>query len=583
MGRPAPEPSSEPTSQPSAEPASQPTSGPAAGQQQPGTARPPSWDTPLPTGVVTGRTAIPAHARPAAPPAAPPPSAARPTAQSTAPAAPAAPAAQPAPGALSPAAAYGGTRAPARPAASTATREATTGTDTARAEAAWSATALAAGAGAGLARPAVLDDRTAADRAADARDDDARAATDPQLRPPIVHPGRPTTPRRPWTIAGLHVLQLVALEVAVVAVLLVHREPWWVLAPVAAGAALLTGLTLLRRDGRWAWQAVGARLRHLVGARRSAAPVPGTPADEAADDVLAALAGGGWVDAVTVDDVSAALLDHPGGVAVAVEAMPATESRFAPGVVRLPSLAALLPAGDDADTRLTAQLVVQTVPTPGRADADDPVGVSWRELTGGRPVVRRRCWIVLQVQRTPERSDALELRATLVNAVRRVQRQVRKAGLRGHLLSPEEARAGLLALAGAHPDAAGRVELAAGGAGGSRERWQGWVSAGRRHVGLRLVTWPDLGPEGPGRSWVTAIGEACPVPSVVAVAARRTPDGDLDVEGTVRIVLGADEPEGSAVDDVRAAARAVGARLRRADGEHRVTVASTLALGGFVR
>jgi type VII secretion protein EccE len=429
----------------------------------------------------------------------------------------------------------------------------------------------------------VLDDRTAADRAADARDDDALAATDPPVRPPVVRPGRPTTPRRPWTVAGVHVLQLVALEVAVVAVLLVHREPWWVLAPVAAGAAVVLGLGLLRRDGRWAWQIAAARLRHLVGARRSPAPVPGASADEAADDVLAALAGGGWVDAVTVDDVSAAVLDHPGGMAVAVEAMPATESRFAPGVVGLPSLAALLPAGDDADTRLTAQLVVQTVPAPGRAGADDPVGVSWRELTGGRPVVRRRCWIVLQVQRTPERSDPLELRTTLVNAVRRVQRQVRKAGLRGHLLGPDEARAGLLALAGARPDAAGRVELLDGGTGGSREQWRAWVSAGRRHVALRLVTWPDLGDAGAGRSWVTALGEACPVPSVVAVAARRTPDGDLDVEGTVRLVLGADEPEGSAVDDVRGAAHALGARLRRADGEQRVAVASTLALGGFVR
>ncbi|MEI4270332.1 hypothetical protein TEK04_01230 [Klenkia sp. LSe6-5] len=563
MSQPLGRPTDDAEAQPGTAPATPPDAPPPDATPPEAAARP-SWDAPLPAAVVTGRPApapIPT-ATPTATPTAGPPTAAPAAAARRAP--------------LSPAAAYGAPT-PAVPVQASAGTQ-----DAAQAEAAWTATALAAGTGTGRARPAVLDDRTAADRAVDARDDEALAAADPPVRPPVVQPGRPATPRRPWTVAGVHVLQLVALEVAVVAVALVHRQPWWVLAPVAAGAALLAGLAVVRRDGRWAWQVAGTRLRHLAGARRASAPAPGASADETADDLLAALAGGGWVDAVTVDDVSAAVLDHPGGVAVAVEAMPATESRFAPGVVRLPSLAALLPAGDDADTRLTAQLVVQTVPAPGRTDADDPVGVSWRELTGGRPVVRRRCWIVLQVQRAPDRSDPLELRATLVNAVRRVQRQVRKAGLRGHLLGPEEARAGLLALAGARADEAGRVELPGGGPGGSRARWGGWVSGGRRHVALRLVTWPDLGAPA-GRSWVTALGEACPVPSVVAVAARRTPDGELDVEGTVRLVLGAEEPEGSAVDDVRGAAAALGARLRRADGEHRVAVASTLALGGFLR
>ncbi|SDF97720.1 type VII secretion protein EccE [Klenkia brasiliensis] len=524
---------------------------PAADPARPGTAA-------QPPGVVTGRprTAGPAPATAPAVPAEVP----APEVQAVQAAAPGAP------GVLTPAAAYTRGR----------------GQDGVRADAAWAATALAAGVGTGTSRPAVLDDRADLAAAGAAGPADAVAAPDHHRGPPVRRPGRPVVPRRPWTLLGVHVLQLVVVEVALVAVVLVHREPWPVLVPVVAAAVLAAVLTLGRHDGRWLWQRVGRRLRHVTTPRGAAVPTAGADPRATADDLLAALAGGGWVDTVVVDGEPAALLDHPGGVAVAVEAMPATENRFARGTVRLPSLAALLPAGEDADTRLTAQLLVQTVPAPGRARAGTPVGLSWQELTGGRAVARRRCWIVLQVQRTPAVTDPGELRATVVNAVRRVQRQVRRAGLRGHLLTPDEARAGLLALAGAEAGPDGRVRLPGGGSG-SRAGWRGWTSGDRRHVALRVTDWPDLGADPGGARLVTALGAAAPVPSVVAVAARRTPDGDLDVEGTLRLVLGADEPEGTVVDDVREAARAAGARLRRADGEHRAGVAGTLALGGFVR
>ena len=442
----------------------------------------------------------------------------------------------------------------------------------ARPEAEWSATALAAGSAVGTATPAVEAERgtTAAE---EARDQPAgEAAPEVRDRPPAPVPTRPRVPRRPWTLGGLHLVQVLVWELALVAVLAVHREPLPVLVPVATVAVLALLLTTVRLSGRWAWQVLAARLR-FRGRRRRTDP-PGADPVAAADAVLGAVTRGGWIDVVRVDGVDAAVFDHAGGASVVVEASPATTHPFDDRVPVLPALGSLLPAPEDGGPQVTVQLLVQTVPAPGVLGPEDPAAVSYRELTGGSVPARRRSWIALQVQRPPVDTDEEDLRQALVNAVRRVQRQVRRAGLRGHLLGPEDARAGVLTLVGGAPDGTPP--------GGTRETWRAWHGGDLQHVTLHVARWPDLGDGDAARAWVDRLGEVPALTTTVSVAARRTGD-ELDLEGTVRLVLPPGDDARAAVTALVEQARALGGTVRRLDGEHAAGVAATLPLGGFLR
>ncbi len=417
-------------------------------------------------------------------------------------------------------------------------------------------------AGAALAAPG------AAVRAAAAAQARARAAADdgPPAAPGTVR-RRPTPedtrPRRRARPGGLRVGQVVAVEIALVAAIAAHRQPWPVLLPVALAVVAVLGLSLTRWSGRWAYEWAGLRLRHGLRRRRRTLPVD-APAPRLAEAVLDAVVDGGWLDQLDLDGIPAALWVHDGGLSVAVEVTSTGDRPYLARTVVLPPVTALLPAADEGGTRFTLQVLEQVHPA---GVGEGPAALSYRELTGGRVPAVSRCWVAVQVLRGAD--DGIPaLRTDLANAARRVVRRLRKAGLRAVPLAPEDAVTGVLGLLGDLRPAAA-----------VHERWSSWSAGGQHCVTSALDLPADRVSELPAA--VTELREralAAGTPTMLAVAARRGDDGFVDTQVTVRAVV----PAGGPGPDVLGGAVGAGV-LRRLDGQQRAGVAATLPLGGFLR
>ncbi|SDP52742.1 type VII secretion protein EccE [Klenkia soli] len=492
---------------------------------------------------------------------------------------PRAAAARPAPLPPPPASAAYAERPLAVPAAAPA--HAAPGAPAPAADAGWAGTAAAgqdlAGRGATSARATVGGLATAAPdaavRAAAAAQARARAAAEREDGAPLAAAGaarrRPTPgdprPRRRTRPGGLRPGQVVAVEVALVAGLVAHRQPWPVLLPVAVAVVLVLGLALARWSGRWAYQWAGLRLRHGVARRRRELPadatLPGT-----ADALLDAVVHGGWLDQLDLDGVPAALWVHEGGLSVAVEVTATADRPYLTRSTALPPITSLLPAADEGGTRFTLQVLEQTHPA---GLGEGPAALSYRELTGGAVPAATRCWVALQVLRGSD-DETADLRTDLTNAARRVVRRLRKAGVRAVPLAPEDAVTGLLGLLGDAPAPPGAA---------TRERWASWSAGTHRCVTAALDLPADHADDLPAAlAELRGRARASGVTTMLAVAARRGDDGVVDVQVTLRAALpgGTDLPAGLTGPVGRGV-------LRRLDGQQRSGVAATLPLGGFLR
>ncbi|WP_113839442.1 hypothetical protein [Blastococcus sp. TF02A-26] len=388
----------------------------------------------------------------------------------------------------------------------------------------------------------------------------ARTPTPPS-RPPVR---RPDVRRR--VPGGAATGQLLAVQGAVAAVLAVHRQPPAVLVPVAAVALVVVLLAVVRLRGRWAWQWADLWLRHRFGRRRSVLLPVGDPA-ATADALLDAVADGAWLDRVELDGGTAALWTSAGGLAVAVEVSPAGPLPFVSARRELPALTQLLPAADEGGARFTVQVLEQTL-VPSRA-AQDPASLSYQELTGGSVPAQRRCWVALQVLRTPADDDPDTLRTDLVNATRRVLRRLRRDGLRAVPVGPDDAVLGVLGLLG--PDAGPLPHRVTDG-------WRHWQAGPRRWQTASLDLGGDVDPaavltrarDGAGRAGVA---------TTITVAARRPDESSLELQAVVRTALA----DGDDPATVAAAFASAGVPLGRLDGRQAAGVAATLPLGGFLR
>jgi len=449
----------------------------------------------------------------------------------------------------------------------------------------------AVGASVGAAAPAALAGGAPQGVAAAAVQGDAVAALDSAVAAPAVvdperpRPTRPVRRRRPWTVGGVHVLQLVVWETAVAAVLAVHRQPLPVLVPVAAVAVLAVLLTAVRRRGRWLHQWLGLWLRFRV--RRRSVPLaaagPGTA--DAATTLLDALARGSRLGRLAVDDEEVGTIVHTTGLSVLVETSPEGGDPTTEAIRTLPPLTALLPPVEDGGPAVAVQLLVQTVPAPAWAGAGDPAALSYRQLTGGTAPARRRCWVALQVLRGPDDEGTAALEAPLVNALRRLRRQLGRAGVRTQLLPPADLAAALVGAAGLEAGPGGRPR---GGdeamAGSVTETWTTWRAGAVRHTTFRLLDWPSL--ESPaGQELVDRLGTGAAVPTTVSVAARRVGPDLVELATSLRVVLPGTDAAALAdvTDRLTGLAAECGARVERLDGRQAAGMASAVAFGGFLR
>src|SRR5262249_2647559 len=145
------------------------------------------------------------------------------------------------------------------------------------------------------------------------------------------------------------------------------------------------------------------------------------------------------------------------------------------------------------------------------------VARSYQSLAQGLVPARRRSWIALQALRMPadEDADDQELRRALLRAVSRLQRRLRRAGMRGNALDRTQLAADLGALSGAWG-----VRRAGGPPGGRvRELWDSWPAGSHPQVAYRLLEWPDLGTQA-GQEFFDQLVTLPTVATTVGIAAR---------------------------------------------------------------
>ncbi|MDQ3734961.1 MAG: type VII secretion protein EccE [Actinomycetota bacterium] len=420
-----------------------------------------------------------------------------------------------------------------------------------------------------------------------------RRDREPELEPqPVADPGPPVptrpAPSRPGvTLLGLHAGQLVSWEVAILGVALVHRQRLSILIPVAVAAAILIGLTLIRRRGHFLYQWLGLWLRYRTRRRRRRI-VGGhdTGSDEIAQTLLESVCRGAEVVPVEVDEIEVALISHAGGLTAVLEVSPLDAGHVVEPSQLLPPLPALLPTAEIGEPVITAQIIIQSIPAPHFLGLADSAAISYRELAGGVVPATRGCWIALQAEHVAEEYTAKQLQESVIRAVKRLQRRLKKSGLRARMLNRDEVATELLSLARVDARHASMTARSRRGkqlaAPAVEEAWRTWSAGPQVHTTFRLLDWPDLA-DPAGRELLDRLVHTPTLATTVTVAARRRAAADdVELEAAIRVTL----PGWAAVDpatkQIMAIVEAVGGRVERLDGEQVFGVAATLPLGGFL-
>ncbi len=438
---------------------------------------------------------------------------------------------------------------------------------------------LTAGATAQLAAAAVAPPppiKTAATRApvAAVTDEQPPEVAPPVAEPPVGTPSRPYLPRRPHTLFGIHVGQMITWQVAFLAVLLVLQQPPSTLTTAGiASLVLVFILTAIRLHGRWLFQWCALWIRYV--ARRRRQPILATDKG-ALDPLLRMITRGGEIESIDIDGTSAALIRHAGGSTVLLAPTPIDARMVSDYTEVILPLTELLPVDDEGELVVSAQLVVHSIPAPSMLLAGTAATLSYRMLSDGKVPAQRRCWVAIQAIRTADDHSDDALHAALISAVRRLQRKLRKAGMRGRTLNCEEATADLLTLAGldsvpARTDRPLPV---------IEERWRSCSIGSDVQTTYRLLSWPDFSRARP-RSFLNWMAAVPTMATTIAVAVRRNGD-EFELEAAVRMTL----PDGRAIKrathELEDIAQKAGARMRRLDGEQVFGLAASLPLGGFL-
>jgi type VII secretion protein EccE len=290
------------------------------------------------------------------------------------------------------------------------------------------------------------------------------------------------------------------------------------------------------------------------------------------------------LETIKIDDVERALLTHAGGLSIVLQLAPTDSAALIEPAVTVPPPTVLLPLGDETGPPVSAQLIVQTTPAPGAYGGQGAAAQSYQALARGRIPARRRSWIALQVLRSPADADDAELQATLVRAVVRLQRRLRRVAMQGHVLDETQLAADVAVLSGAEtlwPDNGPAVVR-------FEEQWAHWRAGPHPQITYRLLEWPDLAAE-TGRAFFDQLVTVPSVATTIGIAARRgdgaqdkSADGsDLELEAALRVTVPAEQTDQLA-RQVRDLAGRHGVRVQRMNGEHVYGVAASLPFGGFV-
>lgn len=417
------------------------------------------------------------------------------------------------------------------------------------------------------------------------RRDREPAEPEPELEAGPAPATKPLPSQRPVVLMGVRAGQLVSWELALLTVALVYRERLSLLIPTTVAALLLIAVTSIRRRGRWLYQWIALWLRYRSRQRRRPVATDEAGPDEVATALLAAVVRGAEIVAVEIEEADVALISHAGGLIAVLEVSPWEAGHVVEPSQMLPPLPTLLPPAEVGEPVISVQVVVQSIPAPNFAGLADSAAISYRELAGGVVPATRGCWLAVQAQHVAEQYTATGLQESVVRAVTRLQRRLRKSGLRARLLNRNEIASELLQLV--------RVDISAPPAKDGRrtgktatpavqESWKTWSAGPQVHTTFRLLDWPDLA-EPAGRELLDRLVHTPTLATTVSVAARQHAAAeDVELEAAIRVTI----PNAGVVDavtqDIRAIVEGVGGRVERLDGEHVFGVAATLPLGGFL-
>lgn len=410
------------------------------------------------------------------------------------------------------------------------------------------------------ARQAALEQERAA---AAAKERAAKPIAAPAERKRVIEPPVDIRQRR-W--GPVHPGQIVAAEAAVLGAAAASRSQVGVLIPVAAASLLVLLACFARIDGRWLYEWLGTGLRYLLRRREST-----LGGQEPARELVRSIAHGGDLKRIEVDGAPVAVLTDSTGFTAILEVAP--DASASGGSRVLPPLSELLPHNEPGDVPISVQVITHMVPAPSLAAADDAAANSYRELSGGAVPARRRTWVCVQAMHSADVISAKTIEAALINAVRRIERRMRKSGFRPRIRNVRDTAADLLTLIRAEP-----AQLAEGVR--LREAWRTWDAGAVSHVTYRISEWPALAHRGGAAALIKGIDTVPVIALTTSLAGRRVGEY-VDVEAVVRFTANGATGVAAVEKYLRELLRGSGADLQRLDGAHRFGVGATLPMGGF--
>jgi ESX secretion system protein EccE len=392
-------------------------------------------------------------------------------------------------------------------------------------------------------------------------------------------PGTLAPRRDPGHLGPVHVMQLLVVEAALVAVVAAVGHNVAIVAAVAGLALAVLVVALARRQGRW-WlerRLIAHRYRQRRSARTAGGPL---------DPRLAALRA--LSPGLAVEDLAAAdgaqvgvARDDAGWYAVAMVTPHAPMRDDPTGGLPLDLLVATLV--ETGQPGATLQVVTHTVPPGLAVDPGSPAGQSYRQLASQftgvpLPVVDRAVWIAVRLDAQAlaeagaddmaEVEQAPQLVAALV---RQVTKALRRVGVPYQVLGAEGLIAALARSCDLEPDPE------TGQPAGCREDWAGWSSAQLVHRTFWVRDWPPL--PAAGALLAALAGTQASLTSVALILVPDGADEPVGVRCLARVAAPAPMIGQVARALVRAAEQA-GGKLFALDGEQGPGAYASAPTGG---
>jgi type VII secretion protein EccE len=387
--------------------------------------------------------------------------------------------------------------------------------------------------------------------------------------------------RRPGHVGPINVVQLILLELILVAALIVLRRSTAVLAIGIGLAVVILLATFGRWHGRW-WAERGllrwrfrrrsrsariAATDHRLAPLHDLAPNLSVQTVDGPDDVPVGVGadGTGWFAIVAVEPSDGL---RPFGASIPLDLL----SR----AVR-----------DVEQPGATVQVVTHTVPAP-TTDGGPLCDTSYSDLLsplGGAAPADQVTWVAVRLDAravaeatlgvpagTPS-SESTQVPPALMTVVRRVDKALRRAGCATQILDADGLLDALVRSVDLDPDEnAGHAD--------GREEWAAWHSASLVHACFWLRRWPSPGEA--GRLLARLAVTPCAFTSIATVLDPI--GGEVGVATTeVRCLIRVAAPEEVLPDScarLTQAAADAGGRLFRLDGEQAPAVYASAPTGG---